>query len=377
MFLTLAELYNKRKSRQAKRSERRMSSLIGSDVDSKLDSRYDKGCWDQGGKESYLAWCMIKSAHKNSAARRALQSFASTANTPELTRPLSEKVLQDLPDVVLLDLYPQSKSLEALASKPVVLPTESLLPSRQYRATVNLNWFKIISYYHRLVQRCYWQKVSLGVSESHWALHYNCTTAAMHARAKATYNFLCTHCVQFRGCLIPSLPQLSMLPSTSISNAPAAPHREPHLVAGEMDVTIIWCINPLPSSLLQAGKKTTADESSVPASDRITGYFALNLKPVNFPMHSEPHVLGMETHVVHASLRRLTDLHGSWKELARAMSAYLDSKASMRPLSRSTSKQKRAEKSLQPPEELMKGITKAVRDAASFFDSKAKEVYDM
>lgn len=370
LFLTLAELYSRKKPKPHRRSERRMSSLVEPEVLS--TSKVEKGGWDQGGKENYLAWCMVKSALKVSSARHSLQGHASAASSPELTKPLSERVLQDLPDFVLLDLYPQCKSLEVLANRPVVLPIESLLLSRQFRPLVTLNWFKIISYYNKLVQRCSWQKVSLGLSDSDWGLRYNYTTPLVFVKTKAVHDFLCVHCHLFRTCVIPILPQLSMLPMGGVAGSSMS-HREPHLTAGEMDVTIVWYTHPVPSSLIVT--RRTADEAElVPASDRITGYFAMNLKSVNFPVHSEPHALGMETHVVHTSLSRLSTLHDNWKALSGAMSAYLESKAAMRPTSRSLSKQRRAEKNLQPPEELMKGIAKAVKEVASFFESKAKEV---
>lgn len=356
-----------------------MSSIVDADLSSIGKAPVEtKPGLELGGKDSYLAWCMVRSALKVTSARQALQGFASAANTHELTKPLSERVLQDLPDFVLLDLYPQCKSLETLVNIPVILPVESLLLSRQYRPKVKLNWFKIIGYYNRLVQRCSWQKVTLGFPHSDWGLQYNHTTPLMFTKTKAVHSFLFAHCNLFRSCVIPSLPQPISPPSMTgaIPNAPSV-HREPHLVVGEMDVTVIWYATPVPSSLL-SGKRAAADDADIlPASDRITGYFAMNLKPVNFPAHSEPHVLGMETHMVHTSLKKLSALHERWKEMEKSVVGYLDAKTAMRPISRSPSKQKRAEKNIQPPEDLMKSIAKAVKEVAIFFDSKAKEVYIM
>ena len=367
-LLTLAELYSKKRSKPptTRRSDRRMSMLADPD---KTAGSEVKGGWEQGAKDCYLAWCMVRSAVKVTSSRQALQCFASTTSTADMTKPLSDRVLQDLPDFVLLDLYPQCKSLETLANKPILLPVASLLLSRQFRPKVMLNWFKVISYYNRLIQRCSWQKVSLGFPDSDWGLHYNHTSPLMYAKAKAVHGFLCSHYLPFKSCIIPALPQPSMLPS---GPAVSSSSKEPHLVTGEMDTTIIWYATPVPSVLLK--KMVTDSVEVLPASDRVTGYFAMNLKSVNFPIHCEPHVLGMETHVVHTSLKRLSALHDGWKEVEKSVAVYLDSKPSLRPISRSPSKQKRAEKNIQPPEELMKDIAEAVKKVADFFDSKAKEV---
>lgn len=379
VFLTLAELYNRKRSKLPKRSDRRCSIIDPDCLSSKAPPGLEiRGGWEHGGKDSYLAWCLVKSALKVTSARQALQGFSSAANTQELTKPLSERVCQDLPDFVLLDLYPQCKSLETLANKPVILPVESLLPSRQYRPKVKLNWFKILGYYNRLVQRCSWQKMSLGFPHSDWGLRYNHMTPLVFTKAKAVHSFLCAHCALFRSCIIPTLPTLvqpGMLPAVgAVSNAPTS-HREPHLVVGEMDVTVIWYVTPVPSMLLSS-KRAGGDAEIVPVSDRITGYFAINLKPVNFPVHSEPQLLGMETHVVHTSLKKLSALHDRWKEMEKGVAGYMDAKTAVRPISRSPSKQKRAEKNIQPPDELMKSIAKAVKEVATFFDSKAKEVHN-
>jgi hypothetical protein len=376
-FLTLAELYNKKRSKPlglSRRSDRRRSSLIDPDSlpGSKTPGMELKGAWEQGGKDCYLAWCMVKSALKTTSARQVLQGFASAANNLDLIKSLTERVRQDLPDFVLLDLYPQCKSLETLTNKPVLLPVESLLPSRQYRPKVKLNWFKIISYYNRLVQRCSWQKASLGLQDSNWGLHYNHMTPLVFTKAKAVHSFLCTYCPHFRTSVIPTLPQPTMLPSGAANVSTL--HREPHLTAGEMDATVIWYANPMPPSLFTNRIGMGDDAEVVPISDRITGYFAMNMRSVSFPVQCEPHLLGIETHMVHTSLKKLSALHEQWKEMGKDAAVYLDSKSSMRPISRSVSKQKRADKNIQPPEELLKNITKAVKEVASFFESKAKEV---
>lgn len=378
LFLSLAELYNKKKKLKTlnpKKYDRRRSFVPpeGDESPGKVDKsgwegKWDKGGWDLGGKENYLSWCMVKSVLKISSARQSLQALASAANNADLTRPLSEKVLHEMPDFILLELQSQCETLDTLSSKPVLLPIESLLPSKQYRPNVSLSWFKIINYFNRLIQRCYWQKLSLHLPDSDWELHFNYITPSVYTKTKAVFGFLVSQCPAFKSCVVPALPQLSMLPGGTFSpwTGGVISHRDPHLIASDTDVTIVWYNNPLPPFLLGA--------SQLSVSDRITGYFAMNFKSVNFPLHAEPYLLGMDSHVFHTSLTQLSKLHKDWKELSSRALVYLDAKASMRPVSRSPSKQRRAEKSILPPEELVKEIAVAVRDVSDFFDSKARDV---
>lgn len=399
--LTLAELYHKKKVR---RSERRKSVSIvlnagppastgatttgseqgqdrekagggsGSGRESSA-SRTERvptaAMWESGGKEGYLAWCMVRATQRIWTARQALQGLASSASHQEMTKPLSDKILQDLPDFALLELQVQCKTLQQLGSKAVLLPIESLLPSRQFRPRKVLNWFKVVNYFSRLVQRCYWQKATLHLPDSDWALHYNFTTLSVYAKAKAVYNFLNTHCTAFKPCVMPPLPQLSMLPGGTYSpwTGSMSVHREPHLAAGETEVTVVWCSNPF-SPLCGEGAESGHPTSA--ASEHITGYFAMNTRAVYFPISNEPHTLGVETHIIHTSLRELSELHGNWVELGKLVGVYLDSRALLRPSSRSPSKIRRAEKNMQPPEEVVTGIPRVVKETATFLHSKAK-----
>ena len=174
--------------------------------------------------------------------------------------------------------------------------------------------------------------------------------------------------------------QVSMLPSGTYSPWMAGSvtphvHKEPYLMAGDADVSVIWYHTPLPP-VLQATAVTLTDPAHGPRppSDRIVGYFAMNAKPVNFPIQAEPYHLGMDTHVCHASLAQLRELHANWEELARRAKSYLETRGSVRPISRSPSQQRKAERSVPPPEELVRDIGKAVRELASFFNAKPKEV---
>ena len=381
MFLTLAELYGKKKARSLKRSDRRksVSIVINADEPAKStggeekekekgwEGKWDKGGWEYGGKEGYLAWCMVRSALKIANSRQTLLGFASSTNSADMTKQLGDKILHDLPDFVLLELEPRCETLDMLSNKPLVLPIERLLPSRQFRTKKGINWFKIINYYNRLVQRCYWQKVALHLPDSDWSLHYNFATPSVYTKTKAVFNFLNSHCNVFKSCLLPSIPQLSMLPGGSITpyTGNTGIHREPHLAASETEVTILWYSNPF-STLLAAG--------SLPTSQAISGYYAMNYRTVNFPIHNEPYILGIETHVIHTSVRALTDLYEKWEELAKIVTGFLDSRA-IRPTSRSPSKVKKAEKSImQPPEEVAAAIPVAVKEVAKFLKSTKSEV---
>ena len=318
---------------------------------------------------------MIKSALRLSTARQSLQGLTASANNPEMTKPLPDKVLHDMPDFIILELCPESATLRTLSSHSGLIPLNSLLPSLQYRSNTAINWFKIVNYYSRLLRRCYWQKVALHLPDSDWGLHYHQATPTLYIKAKAVLAFLSVNCPNFKSCQMPPLPQLTMLPSGGISpwasNAATSHlHREPHLMAGEADVTIFWYRSPLPP-ILHAADPTHKPH---PPSDRIVGYFAMNAKSVNFPVQSEPHLLGIDTHVCHTSLSQLKELHEKWEELSKAVKVYQEARNSLRPISRSPAKQRKAEKSLHPPEELVKSVSEAVKDAACFFDSKAKEV---
>lgn len=371
----MAELYNKKRAKSLKRAGRKSVSIVinaqepvkttADQEKAGWEGKWDKGGWEFGGKEGYLAWCMVKSALKISTTRQTLLGFASSTNNSDMTKTLSDKILHELPDFILLELQSQSEILNTLSDRPILLPIESLLPSRQFRSKRGINWFKIISYYSRLIQRCYWQKVTLHLSESDWALHYNFTTPSVYAKAKAVFNFLNSYCTAFKACLMPSLPHLSMLPGSTFAGGVTS-HREPQLVASDADVTVIWSNNPF-SSMLAA-----KSEPPLPISDRITGYFAMNLKSVNFPVHAEPYILGIEMHVIHTSVRELSEVYSNWEQLAKVVSVYLDARAAMRPVSRSPSKQRKVEKSIQPPEEVVVGIPKAVREITTFLQSKAK-----
>lgn len=389
LFLNLAELLTNKKTRYFPRRLRSPSADLegfsspvkGGKTSPQHSPQQDRG--ELGGpKDNYLSWSMIKAGLRTATAHQSLQALASAANNPDLTKPLSDKALQDLPDFILLELHPQCRGLSTLVSQPALLSIESLLPSKQYRPQFKLTWFKIVNYYMRLLRRCHWQKGTLQLPDSDWGLYYNHTTPFIYAKAKAVLHYLSTHCSLFKPCLIPSMAPMNMLPSggsfSTWMSGTNTPHREPHLAASETDVTIVWFNNPLPPPLQTHTNWSTGGTSpspeAIPPSDRITGYFAMNLKPVNFPLHSEPHLLGVDVHMVHTSLRKLSGLHQSWKELSGEVSSYMESRANMRPTSRSPSKQKRAEKNLQPPEVLIRGIAKGVKDMAEFFDSNSKEV---
>ncbi len=339
------------------------------------EGKWDRGGWDLGGKENYLAWCMIKSALRLTTARQSLQGLAASASNPDMTKPLTEKALHDMPDFILLELCPESPALRALSSRAGLLPIESLLPSRQHRPNLSISWLKVINYYNHLLRRCYWQKVALQLPDSDWDLHYHYATPRLFAKARAVLAFLSALCPHFKSCLMPPIPQLSMLPSGTFSpwaGSAVTPHihREPQLMAGDADVTIIWYRSFLPP-ILSAADPTYKPH---PSSDRIIGYFAMNLKPVNFPIHAEPYLLGIDTHVCHTSLSKLKEMHEDLEELSKAVKAYMDARSSIRPVSRSPLKQRKAEKSAHPPDELVRSVRKAVKDISCFFDSKAKEV---
>ena len=330
-------------------------------------ARWDKEHW----KEGYLAWCMIKLALQTSTAEKSFQALVLTVQNNDLTKPLSDRVLQDLPDFALHELCPQSEAMDILMSQIDILPIESHMPSKQQRLDVGLNWFKIINYCYRLIQRCYWQKAPLDLSTSEWNLHYHSMTPFLHTKAKAMVSFLSAHCSSFKACLIPPLPRsafqqgIGVLPK-KISSC------EPHLTAHESEVVIYWHKDNHP---VVPSCDSVPISEPILESDRITGYFAMNHRSVQYPNNSDSHYLGLETHIVHISNKKLSELHESWKELTRRVNAYLEAKANTRPVSRSPSKQKKKDAMMQPPEELVKAVAEGVKKAAKIFGKrKTKEV---
>lgn len=355
LFLTLAEVSNKRcKQSSIFKAVSQESGISATSelTDLKLELERERG------KEKAYAWSMIRLALRTSTAQQSLRGLVSATRDESMTAPLPLRALKDLPDFLLLELCSNNNDiLLTLNSKLVVLPVESLLQTtlvaQVKKANVELSWFSIISWYYRLLQRCYWQKASLKLTDSAWGLNHHSVTPALHRKCKATLHFLTTHCPQFKSCLIPR----------NILHFSVTGHTGPcENLASETEVTVLWCKNSFSSSPEMA------------ISDRITCYIAANSRTVTSPTHFTAQQLGLETHILHTSLEKLTKLHETWKALAKEAQDFMDIKANLLPISRSPAKQRKSEKSLQPPDVLVQGITKALKQTARLFKLKTKNV---
>ena len=138
---------------------------------------------------------------------------------------------------------------------------------------------------------------------------------------------------------------------------------EPHLTAGDTEVMVVWH-RPFP----------TSSTHQPPSSDVLHGLFALNFKAIKTHPPANIVACGAEVYCVKTSLSALSALHDSWEELAVASKAYLDTKATSRPVSRSPSKQKKSERPVKTPPELQSKLVQAVQMLCATFNLQKKEV---
>lgn len=389
LYLTLAELYY-----SAKLSESGSSSTPTKSPDSPKDVSVGGaggGAGEGGGggrersssgsniqqqqqrscdRDTRMTWRLIKSAQSVHTAKEALRVLTSAADSPAMTRPLSKKLLQELPDFVVSELCAGpgvgvGDEEDSLIAKTVVLPLESLVPSKQQQHIVllraaSLNWFRIVNYYSRLIQRCYWHRDPLQLHHSDWYLHHHAMTGPLHVKARILLKFLTKHCPAIKGCLLPTPPTYS----THVKNDGGASH-DPHMTAEGMEVTILWHSIHCPSPL-------EATPTIATPTGRLAGYFAMSQKPVS--SYGGSGSAGLCVFILHTTLGALTDLHQLWQHVAALAADYLAVKAGTRPVSRSPVKQRKTEKAMQPPEELVKGVAETVRNTALLFNCKGGQV---
>lgn len=284
---------------------------------------------------------------------------------------MPQKAIADLPDFAVLELCPSEQLVGMLTSCLDVPPVEALLPSTQSVVTSNVNLFKIAGYFSKLTKQCFWQKSSLSLSNSNWQLHHYALTPSIYPKAKALLSFLTAHSQVFpRSCKLPMPPQSVFPLSVSKSTPPLPPSAsttEPHLIAGETELTAVW-MSPFP---LQIPNTESVSEQ------RIVGYFAMNARAVHTQSVSSTTTLGIETHIVHTTVKGLEEVYRVWDELADSTKAYIDARATTRPVSRSPSKQKKSEKALKVPQELVECLNSALELLRDTFDTKVNEVSNM
>ena len=356
-------------------SPRRPSRGTGSkqspnqDGGSKLEREWTK----ERARDSYLAWVMIKTAQYNLDIMRNLQILVSEFHKEENTKQISDKILEDLSDFALLELCPQVEYIQLLTYSSEVPPIEMLSPSTQCTCTTGFNWFKIAGYFNTLLQQCYWQKAALNLSHSQWGLHYHTLTPLIYPKCRALLSFLNTHCQQFaKTCKLPPLPvPLVLQPSQQkrTSSAGVSISAQPgggspldcYLTAVDAELTVLWT-----KPFLVPSRK----EYDSNVNDFTVGYFAMNLKSVRTLNPGNLGSYGFESQVVTVSTTSLTELYTLWEDVALSTKAFLDTKPIVRPISRSPSKQKKSEKGLKVPPELVKRVEDAVYQLAEVFNLK-------
>ena len=361
------------------------------------DTRRERSLPDVAGKkETYTAWCAVKTAQVSLQARDSLRSLTSQLNHPELSKPLSEKALADLPEFALLELCrgEDDPTLSSLLSSSEAVPVD--LPLSRAQPSTKLTWFQVVSYAYSLLTRCFWPHTlaSSPLPTTHTL------TPSLHSRYHTLASLLQRHLPVFSStCSLPSLPP-SLLPGTP--PATTKPHLYQHLRASDGEVTVVWYRPPPNSPLTQhiysnkraslplkkpeaeycvqgegeeksandLGKKDgatlreTAVDYAVSKShdlgdvtsgshdlgdvtsgshdqedDIILGLFGFNQRAVKPPPQSGPPLTpAVEVFAVRVSSNDLAQLRDTWRQLSGAAQ---DNQLSGRPISRSPSRQRK------------------------------------
>lgn len=309
-------------------------------------------------------WYLVKLALQSIEVLANLQQYVSQIHNEDATK----HVMKDLPDFAALDLCPPTHLITMLGSSPDILLVESVLPSSPSVDTSKLNLFKVAGYFSKLAEQCSWNTSSLSVSNSNWHLHHHVLTPCVYPKAKALLSFLMTQSKSFsKISRLPSPPVGIFTHPTSKSSQPVIPSAatiESYLTASEAELTTVW------TSPLQLPHSRTDGITE----KHITGYFAMNTKAVRAQNVDSSTSLGLNVHIVHTLVNDLEELYKVWNELAASMKVYIDSKASSRPVSRSLTKQKKVDKSMKVPQELVESLNSAIDQLRVTFGAKFKEV---
>ena len=100
----------------------------------------------------------------------------------------------------------------------------------------------------------------------------------------------------------------------------------------------------------------------------------MNAKAVHTQSTVNSASLGTEVYIVQTTVKGLEDVYGVWEELAASTKAYVDARATTRPISRSPSKQKKSEKAMKVPQEVVERLHSAIELLRETFDIKVNEV---
>ena len=290
-------------------------------------------------REAYVSWCAAKAAQQCMLSVQGLQTLTAELRNAAATRPLSEKAMRSLPDFALLDLIPLApvgmKGLEAL-------PVEQLIPNVQQYQQFSVNWFTVLTYTYKLLQRCFWSAKISSSGTSVWNLHHHSCTPRIFYQCRALLGFLKVHCSDlWSSAAFPAFPRtLHTTPTDgqrSISVAPPTLEELSYLQAGDQELTIVWS-SPLLGS---------------PQESSVLALFAFNYKSIKAHPPTNLSAVGIEVYSIPVSCLALNDLRTTWEELVDMTKAFLQNTAMPRPTSRSPSKQKmKLERSLLPPASL-------------------------
>ena len=319
-------------SRQAKGS--RGTSRIGQEKDK---ARKEEKDWSRArAREAYISWCAAKAAQQCMRSMQGIKTLTGELHNTAATTPLSEKAMRALPDFVLLDLAPPipvfGKGLE-----PV--PLEQLMPSVQMPQQCSLNWFTVLTYTYKLLQRCLWPSTASSSSSSDWSLHHHSLTPRVFYQSRTLLGFLKAHCSDlWSTATFPAFPRsLMTTPTNALQPSSAAPPTSvelSYLQAGEQELTIVWS-SPLLGTC---------------SEDSVLTLFAFNHKGIR--THPPPNLsaAAIEVHTIPISPSLLKEVRTMWQELMEATKAFLEKATVPRPTSRSPAKQKlKLERSQLPP----------------------------
>lgn len=286
-------------------------------------------------REAYVSWCAAKAAQQCMRSLQGMQALTGDLRNPTATATLSEKAMRSLPDFALLDLAPH-RPASGNGVEPV--PLGQLVPSAQAPQQFSLNWFAVLTYTYKLLQRCFWSsRAPTSTSSSDWSLHYHSHTPKVFYQARALVSFLSAHCSDlWFAAAFPAFPLtlLTAFPNggRSSSAAPPTTIELPYLQAGDQELTIVWC-------------------SPYPLRDsNFFALFAFNLKGIKTLPPPNLAAAAIEVHTVLMSHALFKELRTIWKELMDDTKVFLENTTVSRPTSRSPSKQRlKLERSLLPP----------------------------
>ena len=324
--------------------------------ESEKKSKAEKEWLKERAGEAFFAWCSIKTTQHIQTITQGLHRLTAEIRNEEVAKLLPDKAVTCLPDFALLELCRPHEVTDILITSVEPVPVDMLAPSAQVVNSIGLNWFKVLAYTQTLLQKCFWQKSALPATNS---LHYHCLTPIFYQRCRAMLAFLAIHFSPFSILRLPSLhsafPTLSATQKSTMSFQPAprqqsvvpplGPAVDPaYLSAGDAELNVTW-FRPFLTTESAKGRHTNP----------ILGLFAMNQKAIkitNTTSINFKSMHGMNAFLVKTTVPALLELYNTWEELAVAAKDYLDTKATTRPISRSPSKQKKADRSLKPPNEL-------------------------